>query len=81
VNGRGLCTRRHEPNDPTLDIGGLMEPLMCPQCTTGKMQLPVRKPGTMDPASYTSDGGAKLVCSKCGHHASSKQIREGKESG
>ena len=55
-----------------------MDPIKCPKCKEGVMKLPTAtKPLGPD---YDKEGGAKLVCSECGHRANPGEIPRSEES-
>jgi hypothetical protein len=55
-----------------------MDPIQCPICKEGVMKLqPATKPLG---SGYVDKGGAKLVCTTCGHQALPSELRKSKNS-
>ena len=50
-----------------------MEPKKCPKCKDGVMKLPLATKTLRQ--DYAAQGGAKLVCGKCGYQANPSKLR------
>lgn len=53
-----------------------MSPMTCPKCKKGEMKLLVRNKGSLDPATYSGKGGAKVVCTSCKYEALPSEVRQ-----